>query len=89
MVNTPGDSCATASLAASVWPDSAEAERSHVSAADKRIAELRARFAMAGWVAHVIGPDQLVIGRWGRWRDCTVVEAEELVGKLEGQHHAR
>lgn len=83
--NKHPDSCAASLAGASVtdWPASAEAGQARVSDVDARIQGLQARFSALGWLSHVTGLESLLAGRWGRWNELSLDEAEQLLARLE------
>ncbi len=69
-------------------PTNRDAEQARIAEADKRIAAVRARLALAGFTAHVIGHDLLLIARWGRTRELSLADAEQFAKTVEGNHAA-
>ena len=52
----------------------------------KRVATLRARFALQGWqVIATDRPGRFVVARWDRWREVAgLEELERLLANVEG-----
>jgi len=82
--NKRTDCGAAAANGASGHHGGIEAERERVAMVDAAIRTLVARFALAGWSAHVIGPNRMILSRWGHTRELSVAEAETLLAELSG-----